>query len=109
VTKLRTRPVLALLAAASLAGGCTWVPLDPGAEAVTVRDADDAARSCERLGKTHTRTSDGLGPIPRRPSAIEEELVALARNEAVRMGGNAVAPLSTVEDGEQSWAIYRCP
>jgi hypothetical protein len=103
------RPFLTLLATAPLAGGCTWVPLDPGAQAVAVRDADDAARSCERLGKTHTRTSDGLGPIPRRASAIEEELVSLARNEAVRMGGNAVAPLSTIEEGEQNWAIYRCP
>ena len=89
------------------AAACSWVPLDPGAEAVSVRDTDGVA-SCQRLGKTHTRTSDGVGFIPRRPSKVEEELLSLARNEAVRMGGNVVARLSPVEHGEQRFGIYRC-
>ena len=43
------------------------------------------------------------------PAAFEEELVRLARNEAVRMGGNVVSPLSMAVDGEQDFTIYRCP
>ena len=38
-----------------------------------------------------------------------EDLLALARNEAVRMGGNVVSPLSGIQAGEQDFAIYRCP
>lgn len=87
---------------------CSWVSLDPGAEAVTIRDSDSLG-GCERLGKTHTRTTDGIGFLPRRPSKVEEELVALARNEAVRMGGNVVSPTNANVDGEQDFAIYRCP
>ena len=102
----KTRFLLAILAAASTA--CAWVPLEPGAKAVAIRDSDDVG-ACKRLGKTHTRTVRGLGFIPRRPSAVEEELASLARNEAVRMGGNAVTATSIIEDGEQDWAIYRCP
>ena len=63
------------------AAGCAWVSLDPGAESVTVRDGDNVG-ACQRLGKTNTRTTERLGFLPRRPSKVEEELVALARNEA---------------------------
>jgi len=88
--------------------GCAWVSLDPGAESVSVRDAD-SLDGCQRLGKTHTNTVDSLGFIPRRQSKVEEELVRLARNEAVRMGGNVVSPLSRPVDGEQDFTIHRCP
>lgn len=87
---------------------CAWVSPEPGAEAVTQRDVDSVGE-CKRLGKTHTQTLDGVGFIPRMPSQIEEDLLALARNEAVRMGGNVVSPLSGIVDGEQDFAIYRCP
>jgi len=87
---------------------CTWVPLAPGGEAVVVRAAGDTS-GCQSLGKTHTRTTAKLGPFPRRESTIEAELVSLARNEAVRMGGNAVAPVSERVGGQQSYGIYRCP
>ena len=87
--------------------GCAWVSLDPGAEAVTLRKADSLA-GCERLGKTHTRTLDSLGFIPRRQSTVEKELRTLARNEAVRMGGNVVSPVDEPLAGEQDFAIYRC-
>jgi len=88
--------------------GCAWVSLEPGAGAVSVRQAG-SLDGCERLGKTHTRTLDALGFIPRRSSKVEEELVALARNEAVRMGGNVVSPVAAATDGEQEFTIHRCP
>ena len=103
--RIRTAVVAMLLAGS---GACAWVPLDPGAEAVSVRTAAQVA-DCERLGRTSTRTADGVGPIPRRDAKVAEELERLARNEAVRMGGNAVAPLDEARDGEQRFGIYRCP
>jgi hypothetical protein len=98
-----------LVSALALAlAGCAWVSLDPGADAVTVRHAESLG-GCERLGKTHTNTLDSVGFIPRRPSSVEEELLTLARNEAVSMGGNVVSPEGPPVDGEQTFAIYRCP
>ena len=95
-------PVLAVALA-----GCSWVSLSPGADAVRVRDVDSLT-GCTRLGKTHTRTKANVGFILRRKSAVEEELVSLARNEAVRMGGNVVSPVGPVHEGEQDFGIYRC-
>jgi hypothetical protein len=106
---VRRREVTISACTLLLAAACAWVPLDPGAEAVAVRSLDEVA-TCERLGKTSTRTLDHIGPVGRRESKIEEELAHLARNEAVRMGGNVVAPLEpTVVDGERRFGIYRCP
>jgi hypothetical protein len=88
--------------------GCTWVPLDPQAEAIRVRAAGDVS-GCERIGKTGTRVADRIGPFARGERKIRQELETLARNEAAEMGGNAVAPLGEVAGGEQDFGIYRCP
>jgi len=102
------RIVLVTSAAALLCGACAWVSLEPAAESVRVRSQGDVT-GCERLGKTHTRTMDRIGFIPRRASRVHQELERLARNEAVNMGGNAVAPLGDALSGEQDYGIYRCP
>lgn len=91
-----------------LLGACTWVPLATQAEAVRVRREGDVA-GCERIGKTNTRTLERVAFIPRREKKILEELESLARNEAVDMGGNSVAPLGAMLGGEQRFGIYRCP
>ena len=88
--------------------GCTWVPLQPQAEAVRARAQGDVS-GCERIGKTHTRTVARVGFIPRSDAKVRKELETLARNEAVRMGGNAVSPLESPLSGEQEYGIYRCP
>ncbi len=102
------RTISAAVLGGLLATGCTWVALGPRAEAVNVRAAGDVA-GCKRLGKTHTRTLDKVGFIPRRGSKVEEELERLARQEAVNMGGNAVSPLEDVASGERVYGIYSCP
>lgn len=101
------RTILAVVLALQ-ASGCAWVRLDAEAEAVRVREVGDVA-ACERLGKTHTRTLDEVGFIPRREKSVAEELSRLARNEAVRMGGDTVAPLEEAVAGEQVFGIYDCP
>jgi hypothetical protein len=88
--------------------GCTWVPLDPQAEAIRVRAPGDIS-GCERIGKTGTRVAARVGPFARGESKIRQELETLARNEAAEMGGNAVAPLNEATGGEQDFGIYRCP
>lgn len=98
---------LSIVACVVLAG-CAWVSLDPGAQGVAVRDTGSVS-ACERLGKTHTNTKAHVGFIRRRQSVVEEELTNLARNEAVRMGGNAIAPLGPPAEGRQDFAIYQCP
>lgn len=95
--------LLALLAAP----GCSWVPLtDAGAE-VRVVDAV-TARGCARVGQVTANTRDRVAGLPRVEEKQAEELQALARNEAARLGANAVVPVSDVEEGRQRFDALVC-
>jgi hypothetical protein len=91
----------------ALASACTWVPLSPEAERVSLVGIEQAAQ-CQRLGKTTSRVADRVLIFARNERRMREELVSLARNEAALMGGDAVAPEAPPRDGRQSFGIYRC-
>jgi hypothetical protein len=87
--------------------GCTWVDLTEEGEAVTV--ASSVPDSCKRLGSTTSTTKADLASIDRSHKKVSSELVTLARNSAVRMGGDTVTAESEVsEDGVQTFGIFRC-
>lgn len=98
--------VLAVIAAGALA--CTWVPLTPEGNLVELLPAESTS-SCEQIGQTRSRTTTRVGIFARSETRVREEQVALARNEAARMGANAVTPLGPPEGGERLFGVYRCP
>jgi hypothetical protein len=87
---------------------CAWVPLTPESEQVHVATQEEVA-SCERLGKTDTRTTSKVWIFKRSEKKVDVELASLARADAVDMGGTHVAPLDETNDGSRSFGIYRCP
>jgi hypothetical protein len=102
--------LVVLLLLGSAAGGlaCTWVPLT--AEGEQVELLPEGAGACEHVGQTRVRTTPRVWIFARRDRKVDEEQTALARNEAARMGGNAVAPLEPSHaDGERLFGVYRCP
>jgi hypothetical protein len=103
------RRTLVGAAAATLlvALGCTWVALTPEAADVRIAAAEDLGE-CKRIAKTTASVKDKLGFISRNAQKVKSELETLARNEAVREGGDAIAPLSQVQEGRQEFAIYSC-
>lgn len=102
------RAALAAAIVTSLAGAaCAWVELSEGAEKVGIL-TEEAAQGCKRLGKTTANTTDSVVFIPRSEDKVKDELRRIARNSAARMGGDAIAPLGPVTDGEQEFGIYRC-
>ncbi len=102
-------PLVALGFLLSLgASACTFVELAPEAEQVR-SSAPAEVESCERIGKTKTRTAAKAWIFPRRDERIAEELARLARADAAEMGGTDVAPLDDVVDGRREFGIYRCP
>jgi len=101
---IATGIVMALL----LASGCAWVRLTPEGESVRVVSAD-AVATCQRIGATHSKTSERAGIFARSPGKIDEEVEFLARNEAANMGGDAIVPQGpTSKDGRRSFDVYRC-
>ncbi len=104
-----TRLVIPTLLAGALAlGGCNHVPLEEDAATVLVISSDDAGQ-CKHLGKTVVEVLDKVLFFTRGQDTMAGELTTLARNAALDMGGNAVAPESDVEDGKQTFGIYSCP
>ena len=59
-------------------------------------------------GETTVRVKPTLLTIARQPNVIAKELQILARNSSVNMGGDTVSPISRIDDGEQTFAVYRC-
>ncbi|WP_423895105.1 DUF4156 domain-containing protein [Candidatus Pelagadaptatus aseana] len=92
----------------ALVSACAWVDSKPGSEQVVMLDRFQA-ESCQRLGTTSTQTKDKLWLYERDQQTVRNELVALARNEAAAMGGNALVPEQEATDGQQQFIIYRCP
>lgn len=87
--------------------GCTWVELAEQGEAVVL--VSSMADTCERVGSTTSITKADIASIGRSSKKVNLELVTLARNAAVRMGGDTIIAESDVADsGEQAFGIFLC-
>ncbi len=87
--------------------GCAWVRLQPDAEGVRVIGLAEAAQ-CEKLGRTTASVLAKIGPFKRSRTKVRGELETVARNETIKMGGDAIAPTSEIEQGRQSFDVFRC-
>jgi hypothetical protein len=100
----------AVLLAMSIATACTWVPVTPEGEQVRVASLERAVEGCKHLGQISARTASRVGIIPRGEEKVREELISLAKNDAVAMGANVILPAGAPsESGEQKFGAYRCP
>lgn len=89
----------------SLLSACSFVDVEPGAEHIIL--ANDES-TCKRLGNTTVSVMHQLGWFDRNEETVMQELQTLAQNSAAKMGGNAIWPESEVEEGQQTFTIYRC-
>jgi hypothetical protein len=87
---------------------CTWVPLSDEGARVQLRSLEQA-RACEQKSRVTVSVKDKVAGITRNEDKMRGELETLARNEAARVGGNAVAAESEPTDGRQVFLIYHCP
>ena len=89
--------------------GCTWIkPTPEGEQVIQLSDSDPIPSHCKRLGETRSHTRARLGFFVRSKEKIAIEQATLARNEAARMGGNAVAALDSSDDGSRLFGISHC-
>lgn len=63
---------------------------------------------CEKLGETRVSTNESYWIFSRFDDEVRRDLTDMARNEAAALGGDTVAPLSPVQDGEQTYGLYEC-
>jgi hypothetical protein len=105
----RDRTFFAALAAFALvmAGGCSMVELTPEGAGVRLASAE-AVVTCQNLGKVTASVVARVAGIPRHPDAVQDNLNVTARNSAAKMGADTIVPASPVEDGKQTFNVYRC-
>ena len=100
--------LLLLIVAPLLLTGCTWVQLTGAGEGVRLANANQVS-GCTRIGRTLVHTVSRITVVERGGDKQQTELITLARNEGADLGGNVVVPESTINDGEQTFGVYRCP
>lgn len=99
------RGLIVLCCLAALAG--CWVTPSPVSKNVAVVNGVQVAH-CRLVGKADLSVPDKLGTLQRVSDDMENDLQTLARNQAINVGGDTVAPLSVQDGGKQSWGYYAC-
>jgi len=100
------KPITLIFASAFLLSACATVKLTPAGEKIRVLDPNEVT-SCKNLGRTSASVTAKV--IFERPEdAVSEELQTVARNSAARMGGDTIVPLTVIEDGAQTFVVYKC-
>ena len=96
-----------LLVAVATMSACTWVKPTEQAKSVAVANAANV-RGCALLREVSVSVTAKLGPILRNDEKVATELATLARNEATTFAGDTVVPITAVENGHQSFNVYKC-
>ncbi|MDC1287089.1 DUF4156 domain-containing protein [Gammaproteobacteria bacterium] len=98
--------ITCLLSAAILLSGCSTLKLTEGGEKIRILDPTEVS-SCKNLGRTNTSVTAKV--VFERPAdVVAKELVTVARNSASRMGGDTIVPLTVIEEGQQTFVVYKC-
>ncbi len=96
-----------LMCTLALLAACTWVKPTPKSHAVVVMGKDDVL-NCVKKGVTSSKTLSKFLFIPRSKEKIYNELVILAKNEAVIMEGDSLVPKGEIVGGALDFSVYRC-
>ena len=97
---------LSIIAATILLSSCSTLKLTTGGEKVRVLDPAEVG-SCREMGRTNNSVTAKV-IVERSEDAVAKELRILARNSAARMGGDTIVPLTVIEEGQQTFMVYKC-
>jgi hypothetical protein len=102
------RTAFVVAAIVSLTSACSWVKVSDQGASVAVANAANV-RSCEKVRTVSVKVKDNfVGSMKRDPNKVATELTNMARNEATQFNGDTIVPVSLVQDGRQSFDVYRC-
>lgn len=90
-----------------LLSGCAWVKPSLDSQQVIYQPIE-AVSQCRKMGVARVKTLSKVVIVPRSADLVRNELITLAKNEAVIMRGDTVAADGPVQDGAQAFGVYRC-
>lgn len=86
---------------------CSWVDISEEGKKVEVRSPDDVV-NCKRVANTTASLKADILGVDRKKEKVKTEMETLARNAAPQYGGNVVVPESEIENGKQTFGVYKC-
>ncbi len=101
------RIVLAIGFSLFVLSACTWVKPEPDARQVAIVKPIHT-QNCKKLGNASAQTKYKIAGLQRKSKKVSEELLMLAKNEAVSMGGNTIVSLKAPIEGRQSFSVFLC-
>lgn len=78
-----------------------------GADQVVLAKESDVSK-CKSLGRSTLSVLSSVGPLTRSAEAVEENLLQMARNEAIDKGGDTVVKGNSMEYGKRSYEVFKC-
>ena len=101
------KPVAIVLMSYLAVSACTWVDPIPGASSVTLVQPTHVS-NCKRLGTTTSQVKAKVGIINRNDDKVAGELLTLAQNSAVEVGGDTLVAEGAPSEGTQKFIMYKC-
>jgi predicted dinucleotide-utilizing enzyme len=86
---------------------CSWVKPTTRSQAIAYV-APAQIGGCQKVGSVAVETVGKVALMQRDPVTVKNELITLAKNEAVILKGDTIADLTSVKDGKQEFGVYRC-
>jgi len=105
--KMKQLLVLSGLAIILQISACSWVKITPEGEKVIIQNKDDIA-DCKKVGSSTVSLRAKVAGVKRKSETVATELSVLGRNAGARMGGDTIVADSEIENGEQTFGIYKC-
>ncbi|MEO0442194.1 MAG: DUF4156 domain-containing protein [Pseudomonadota bacterium] len=99
---------LLIIAAGWMISACTWVNENPAAQSVSINTLDQLT-VCQKIGNIKVSVKDRIGFVKRGKGKVLSELQSLARNEALKLGANAIVADADPADGQQAYQAFVCP
>lgn len=104
---MKTLSIAGVLIAASL-GACTWVALEDSGKLVRVVSSADAIQGCQNKGEITASVRDKIAFVNRDSAKVNDEVEALARNQAAELSADTIIAVSELDNGSRRFDAYRC-
>ncbi len=88
--------------------GCTWVALEDAGKRVRVVSSSAEIEGCESKGEITVSVRDKVAFVARDSAKVNDELEALARNQAAEIGADTVRGVSELDHGSKRFDAFRC-
>lgn len=101
------KTLLVTLTLSTLVAGCQWVTPTTRGQAIAYLQPDQV-QSCQKIGRVSVETVNKVVLLSRDAKVVQNELITMAKNEAVILKADTITPESEIKDGKQSFLAYRC-